>query len=68
MERQTRFDSMKGLVMKYELTILTLWLIAILTTLIIVRDTNLFTYLAPVYFICMVGSIFTVRAVRKRGC
>ena len=45
--------------MKYELTVLTLWLIAILTTLIIVRDTNLFTYLAPVYFICMVGSIFT---------
>ena len=52
--------------MRYELTILVLWLIAILTTLIILRETTLFTYLGPVYFICMVGSILTVRAVRKQ--
>jgi len=46
---------------RYELATLALWLVAITTTLVVVRDTGLFTYLGPVLFICMVGSIVVVR-------
>ncbi|MFQ5340928.1 MAG: hypothetical protein ACE5F6_05220 [Anaerolineae bacterium] len=46
---------------RYELATLALWLIAVTTTLVVVRGTGLFTYLGPVLFICMVGSILVVR-------
>lgn len=46
---------------RYELATLALWLIAIATTLVVVRDTGLFTYLGPVLFVCMMGSIVVVR-------
>jgi len=51
----------KNTASRYELATLALWLIAITTTLVVVRDTGLFTYLSPVLFICMVGSILAVR-------
>jgi len=51
--------------MKTEITILALWLIAIVATLIIVKDASRFTYLAPVYAICMIGSVVTVRRLRR---
>jgi hypothetical protein len=44
---------------------LALWLIAIIATLFVVNDKGLFTYLGPVYAICMVGSIITLRNARK---
>jgi hypothetical protein len=47
--------------MKYILTIAFLWFIAIVTTLVLVGKTGVFTYLGPVYFICMVGSIVAIR-------
>lgn len=47
--------------MKYILTITFLWIIAIVTTLLFIDKANPFTYLGPVYWICMVGSIVTVR-------
>jgi len=55
--------------MKYshEFAILILWAIAILATLFIVQDRNFLTYLGPLYFVCMVGSIVVVRNARKRG-
>ena len=46
---------------RYELATLALWLIAIATTLVVVRDTGMFTYLGPVLFVCMVGSTVVVR-------
>ncbi len=46
---------------KYIWTVLLLWLIAILATFFILKDENAFARLAPVYLICMVGSILTVR-------
>jgi len=49
----------------HEFITLALWLISILATLFLLRDTGLFTYLAPVYLICMVGSIITVRNARR---
>ena len=53
--------------MKYEITITGLWLIAILATLLLTRESHLFTQLGPVFLICMIGSILTVRAARKNG-
>ncbi len=48
-----------------EFIILALWLISIATTFFIVGETRLFTYLGPLYFICMMGSIVAVRNARK---
>ena len=53
---------MKGI---HELVILVLWMIAIMATFFIIKDTGKFTYLAPVYSICMIGSLITVRAMRS---
>lgn len=44
---------------------LALWLIAIFTTLFMIRDTGLFTYLGPLYFICMLGSTIVVRNAKN---
>jgi hypothetical protein len=49
---------------KYELTVTALWTIAILATLWITRGTDLFTFLGPLFFICMTGSIIVVRQSR----
>jgi hypothetical protein len=51
---------------KHELAILGLWLLAVVPTLILLQKTNLFTYLGPLYFICMVGSIYIVRSAKKK--
>ncbi len=47
--------------MKHIVVVVILWCIAIVTTLLLVEKTGVFTYLGPVYFICMLGSIITVR-------
>ncbi len=52
--------------MKHELAILGLWLLAVVPTLILMQKTNLFTYLGPLYFLCMVGSIYIVRSAKKK--
>lgn len=41
--------------------IVALWLIAIVATLVVVKDSGVFTFLGPVYFVCMLGSVVTVR-------
>ena len=40
-----------------------LWLIAMMATLFVVRDSGKFTYLAPVFFVCLMGSIMVVRSL-----
>jgi hypothetical protein len=52
--------------MKYIAAILGLWSIALLTTLLIIDEAKVFTYLGPVYFICMVGSALIVRRAQAR--
>lgn len=47
--------------MKYIITITVLWLIAIVTTILFVGKADAFNYIGPVYFICMVGSIITMK-------
>jgi hypothetical protein len=49
---------------KPEIATLALWAIAILTTLLVVKDTRMFTVLGPVYFVCMAGSIAVIRSAR----
>lgn len=54
--------------MKPVLTILALWVVAILSTVFVLRGTGLITVLAPVYAICTIGSVLIVRtAVGRRG-
>lgn len=50
--------------MKHELAILGLWAISIVATLLLVEGTAIFTYLAPLYTICTIGSVLTVRSAR----
>lgn len=52
--------------MKYIITITILWLIAIVATLLFVGKADAFNYIGPVYFICMVGSIVTMRKALTR--
>ena len=53
--------------MKYELAILALWLVAVVATLLVVDESGLFSFLGPLYFVCMVGSIYVVRAAKRKG-
>jgi hypothetical protein len=50
--------------LKYELAVVVLWLLAVVPTLLVVRQSGLFTYLGPLYFLCMVGSVYIVRSAR----
>ena len=43
-----------------------LWLVAMLATLFVVKDSGKFTYLAPVFFVCLLGSIMVVRTASKK--
>jgi len=56
-----------GVEMKHEFAILGLWLIAILTTAILTEGNGKFTYLGPVFAICAIGSVITVRRAKASG-
>ena len=51
--------------LKYELAVLGLWLLAVVPTLLLLRESGLFNYLGPLYFVCMIGSVYIVRTARK---
>lgn len=51
--------------LRHELAVLGLWLVAVIPTLLLLRESGLFSYLGPLYFICMVGSVYIVRSARK---
>ncbi len=51
--------------LRFELAVLGLWLLAVVPTLLLLRESGLFTYLGPLYFVCMVGSVYVVRSARK---
>ena len=51
--------------MKYDLTIVALWAIAVVATFLIVQETRLLTVLGPLYAVCMIGSLATVRKARN---
>jgi hypothetical protein len=53
--------------LKYELAILALWLCAVVPTLLLVHESGLFTYLGPLYFLCMVGSVYIVRSAKRKN-
>ena len=53
--------------MKHQFAVLSLWLIAIAVTFTIVPDRRVVTTLGPVFAVCMIGSVVTVRAARKRA-
>jgi hypothetical protein len=51
---------------KHEMAVLLLWLLAVVPTLLLVHQTGVFTYLGPLYFICIVGSVYVVRSAKKK--
>jgi hypothetical protein len=51
--------------LKYEIATLVLWLISILTTMWFVGDAGIFSFLVPVYFMCMLGSIMVVKWAKQ---
>jgi hypothetical protein len=51
--------------MKYDLTMVALWAIAITATFLIVEEPRVVTFLGPVYAVCMIGSVITIRSARK---
>lgn len=53
--------------MKHELAILGLWAIALVATLALVKETGVFTDLAPLYAICAIGSVLIVRSARAHA-
>ena len=52
---------------KYEAANLMLWAIAILAALFVLRNTDRFTLLAPVFAVCLIGSVLVVREARRTG-
>ena len=52
--------------LKHEMAVLVLWLLAVVPTFLLLRDTGLFTYLGPLYFLCMLGSIYTVHHAKRK--
>lgn len=50
-----------------ELVTVVLWGIAALATATVTSDTGQFTYLAPLFAVCAIGSVLTVRWSRGRG-
>ena len=46
--------------------IVLLWIITIVASFLILRGTEYFTKLGGVYFICMLGSIITVRTLIQK--
>jgi hypothetical protein len=53
--------------MKHELAVASLWAIAIAVTVVTVKQEGVFTVLGPVYAICMIGSIVTVRIAHSNA-
>ena len=51
----------------YELAAALLWVLAIAATMLAVEGTGIFTYVGPVFLVCMVGTIIVVRAARGKA-
>ncbi len=49
-----------------ETAVILLWVIASVATALAVEGTGALTYRAPLYFICMVGSVLVVRKAKER--
>jgi Na+/glutamate symporter len=47
--------------MKYEIAVVLLWAIAMAATYLIIRQSSVLTLLAPLFAVCMIGSVIIVR-------
>lgn len=52
--------------LRYELIVLGLWLLAVVPTYLLFKSSGYFTFLAPLYFLCMLGTVYIVRYVRRK--
>lgn len=53
-------------IVKHEMAVIALWLLAVVPTLMMVHQTGVFTYLGPLYFLCMVGTLYIVRSAKRK--
>ena len=53
--------------MKAEVKVLLLWAIAVVATFIIVGRASEVTLLAPLYAVCMIGSLVSMRRAAQSG-
>lgn len=53
--------------MKNEIAVTLLWTIALATTALVVRQASLLTVLAPLFAVCMIGSVVSVRRARMEA-
>jgi len=51
--------------LKYVLTTLILWAIAIVTTVLVVKDAHAVTVLLPVFAVCLIGAVVTVKRAAR---
>ena len=56
----------RGNDLKYELSVLALWLLAVVPTYVFFKNSSYFTFLAPLYFVCMLGTVYIVRQARGK--
>jgi hypothetical protein len=47
--------------MKYVIAVVALWVLAIVATVAIIRERSVFTFLGPLYAICMIGCVRIVQ-------
>jgi Na+/glutamate symporter len=47
--------------MKYEITVVLLWAIALAATYLTTRQSSVLTLLGPLFVVCMIGSVIIVR-------
>lgn len=52
--------------LRFELIVLGLWLLAVVPTYLLIKSSGSFTFLAPLYFLCMIGNVYIVRYVRRK--
>ncbi|HEX9129227.1 MAG TPA: hypothetical protein VF850_08705 [Gemmatimonadaceae bacterium] len=50
---------------KPEIAVVLLWAIALAATFLVVGHTSVVTILAPLYAVCMIGSVITVRRAAR---
>jgi hypothetical protein len=53
--------------MKVEVKILLLWAIALVATCLVVGQASVLTLLCPLYAICMIGSLVSIRRSAQSG-
>lgn len=53
--------------LRYELIVLGLWMLAVVPTYMLFKNSGSFAFLGPLYFLCMLGTVYIVHHVRRNN-